>query len=594
MPSLVFTTTNAKGSQRVKLFKKITTLGQEPTNDVVFDDPSVQSNHAVIHFDGKHYNISQVSKKCVVFVNGKKEKAARLVHHDKVTLGEVELLFDLYDELAMSPDDSVNQEIASYRKLYEFTSMMMSRHTVEEILDHLMDTVIEVTGASNGFLILRDETDRFHITAARNVQRETIQHGTDYVSDTIIQQVIEERRALIVSDAMNEDAYKNAASVLDLKLSSVMCAPLIVRENLFGILYVGNNDIINLFTPHKLELLEIFASQAALVIQNALAIDELKLDQQQLKDQIDQMRQGAIIGSSEVMQDVFRKISKVAQADIPVLIRGETGTGKELVAHEIHNQSHRAKGPFVAINCGAIPQDLLESELFGHKRGAFTGAVSDKSGKFKAAHQGTLFLDEIGDMPMALQVKILRALEEHTILPVGSTKPEKVDIRVIAATNRPLEKMVETQEFREDLYYRLNVVGLELPSLKDRDDDTLLIAKYFLKRYAEEYKAKITGFSPKASEAIRLHSWPGNVRELENRVKKAIVMAEKSIIEAEDLDLENPQPPVLKTLAEAREEFQQKYILEALRYNANNRTKTAKMLDVDPRTIFRYLEKMEQ
>ena len=593
MPSLVFTSTNAKGSQRVKLFKKITTLGQEPTNDVVLDDPSVQDNHAVILFDGKHYNLSQVTKKCPIFVNGKKEKAVRLVHRDHVTLGEVELLFDLYDELAQAPDDSLNQEIASYRKLYEFTSMMMSRHTVEEILDHLMDTVIEVTGASNGFLILRDETDEFHITAARNLNKETIEHGVDYISDTIIQRVIEERRALIVSDAMSDDAYKNAASVLDLKLSSVMCAPLIVRENLFGILYVGNNDIVNLFTPHKLELLEIFASQAALVIQNALAIDELKLGQQKLQERIEQMRQGAIIGSSEVMQDVFRKISKVAQADIPVLIRGETGTGKELVAHEIHNQSNRAKGPFVAINCGAIPQDLLESELFGHKRGAFTGAVADKNGKFKAAHQGTLFLDEIGDMPLSLQVKILRALEEHSILPVGSTKPEKVDIRVIAATNRPLEKMVENQTFREDLYYRLNVVGLELPALKDRDDDTLLIAKYFLKRYSQEYKASVTNFSPKATEAIRLHGWPGNVRELENRVKKALVMAEKNIVEAEDLDLEKPQPPVLKTLAEAREEFQQKYIQEALRYNANNRTKTAKMLDVDPRTIFRYLEKMD-
>ena len=291
------------------------------------------------------------------------------------------------------------------------------------------------------------------------------------------------------------------------------------------------------------------------------------------------------------MQEVFRKVEKIAPTDISVLITGETGTGKELIAREVHNRSPRAGKPFVTINCGAIPENLLESELFGHVKGAFTGAVANKPGKFQAADGGTLFLDEIGEMPLELQVKLLRALQEKVVYRVGDTRPETVDIRIVAATNRELEKEIAGGRFREDLYYRLNVVNVELPPLRERGDDVLVIARYLLSRYSREYDAKVKGFSPNAAVAIRKHNWPGNIRQLENRIKKAIVLCESTVIGPEDLGLTGDVLPQILTLAEAKEKFQRDYINEVLELNNGNRTKTARDLGVDPRTMFRHLEK---
>jgi transcriptional regulator with PAS, ATPase and Fis domain len=247
----------------------------------------------------------------------------------------------------------------------------------------------------------------------------------------------------------------------------------------------------------------------------------------------------------------------------------------------------------VAVNCGAIPEALLESELFGHVKGAFTGAIATRMGKFQAAHGGTLFLDEIGDMPSALQVKILRALQERTVTKVGDARPEPVDLRVIAATNRVLEEEIRKGTFREDLYYRLNVVAIALPPLRERGEDLVVIGRYFLQKYAKEFDVRVRGFTPSALVAMRKYAWPGNIRELENRVKKAVVLADRALVSAEDLDL---RPEVLEPilpLAQAKEEFQKRYINEVLERNGGNRTKTAKDLGVDPRTIFRHLEKLE-
>jgi transcriptional regulator with PAS, ATPase and Fis domain len=274
-----------------------------------------------------------------------------------------------------------------------------------------------------------------------------------------------------------------------------------------------------------------------------------------------------------------------------VLITGETGTGKELVAHELHRRSPRAKGPFVTINCGAIPENLIESELFGHVKGSFTGAVMNRPGKFHLANGGTLFLDEIGELPLNLQVKLLRALQERVVMRVGSSKPEKVDIRVVAATNRVLEDMVKEGTFREDLFYRLNVVNLWLPPLRDRGDDVLIIAKMFLSKYAEELASPVRGYSPAAIAAVRKYHWPGNVRQLQNRIKKGLVLCEQTLLDADDLDLGEAQSMGIMPLEKAKEEFQRRYVLEVLERNGGNRTQTARDLGVDPRTIFRYLEK---
>ena len=399
------------------------------------------------------------------------------------------------------------------------------------------------------------------------------------------------RKPLIISDALSDAEFKNSLSVVNLKLTSVMCVPLLERGNMLGLIYVGNDNVAQLFEEAHLEVLTIFASQASLLIRNALLVNELQLDNRSLQERIERIRFGEILGSSPPMQEVFRKVQKVAATDISVLITGETGTGKELIARELHNRSARAKGPFVTINCGAIPENLLESELFGHVRGAFTGAVSNKAGRFQAADGGTLFLDEIGEMPLALQVKLLRALQERVVVRVGDTNAEPVDIRVHRRDQPRPRGGDQGGRFREDLYYRLNVVHLHLPPLRDRGDDIVVLARYMVGRYAPEYGGKVRGLTPNAIAAIKRHRWPGNIRELENRIKKAVVLSDKALLGPEDLDLTPDDLPPILPLADAKDKFQRDYINEVLALNNGNRTKTARDLGVDPRTIFRHLEK---
>jgi transcriptional regulator with GAF, ATPase, and Fis domain len=481
-------------------------------------------------------------------------------------------------------------DLDAYTKLFEFSERLMHQRDLAEVLDSLMDAVIEITNADKGFLILM-EGDTIDIKVARNLKRENIADAVSQLSDSIMAKVIKTRRPVIISDALHDDEFASAKSVMQLKLSSVICVPLLDRGRLLGAVYVGNDSIVDLFQADTMKVLTVFAAQASLIIANALLLDELRVENKRLGEKLELQRFGEIVGTSPPMQQVFRKVEKIAITDISVLITGETGTGKELIAREVHRRSPRAQKPFITINCGAIPANLLESELFGHVKGAFTGAVANKQGKFQAADGGTLFLDEIGEMPLDLQVKILRAIQEKIVVKVGDTRPEPVDIRIIAATNRDLEKEIAEGRFREDLYYRLNVVNVHLPPLRERGEDVLVIARYLLSRYAREYDSKVRGFSPNATVAIRKHNWPGNIRELENRIKKAIVLCESTVIGPDDLALSADALPPILTLQEAKDKFQREYINEVLALNNGNRTKTARDLGVDPRTIFRHLEK---
>ena len=597
MASLISVAKHISGPRHFKLYKKITTLGSNHDNDICIQHPDVTDNHAFIINDGKHFVINTANKKSLLLVNGEKIRSHILAHEDTITLGKVPLVFDLYDKLGDRENHQEFNEVEYYQKLYTFTEKISGKYDIEELLNILIDSIIDVTGAANGFLILHRSQDDYDFTVARNVNRETIANADMYVSDSIIRRVLETGKPIIVSDALSDQEFKTSASVLSLKLTSVMCVPIREAGELLGIIYVGNNNIVNLFSHDTLLVLEIFASQAALVIKNALLVNALQQDKAKLEEQLDAMRMGAIIGSCDSIKEVFRKIEKISKVDVPVLVTGETGTGKELVAKEIHRQSPRSGGPFVVINCGAIPETLLESELFGHKRGAFTGAMYDKPGKFKLASGGTLFLDEIGDMPLSLQVKILRAIEERSVAPVGSNRTEDVDIRIIAATNRSLEDDIRDGKFREDLYYRLNVIHISLPPLRERESDIELIARYFLQKLTTEYRRPhIKGFSPAARKMMEHYRWPGNVRELMNRIKKAVILCEQSLIDPEDLELSEKRKEeyTIQPLAQAREEWQKGYILQALKKNQGNRTRTAQMLDVDPRTIFRYLEKIDE
>jgi transcriptional regulator with GAF, ATPase, and Fis domain len=634
------------------LYKPVTTIGSALGNDVAIPSEGLAETHVQVLFDGRDFNLEEVDKQAEILVNGKKKRRTRLVHGDRIALGDVDLAFSIFDDPQKiarflsdpapagptgSPDSRptaamsetqlnvTQQQLAGLRKLHEFSEKLMTMSDIDRLLESMLDTVIEATGAEKGLILLNEDAFSSQpggegppadageqggteeppagsparaptpkggtIRAARNVKREAIADASGTISDSIVRKVIDTGRPVIVSDALTDSEFKTSESVLALRLSSVMCAPLVSQKHVQGVLYVGNDRVKGLFDRNQLDVLSIFAAQASLILENAMLLHALRSDKEKLVEELKDKRFGEIIGACPSMLEVFRKLQKVATTDISVLITGETGTGKELIAREIHRRSNRASGPFVVINCGAIPENLIESELFGHVRGAFTGAVASRAGKFQAAGGGTLFLDEIGELPLNLQVKLLRALQERVVFRVGDSKPEKVDIRVVAATNRILEDEIRGGRFREDLYYRLNVVNIYLPPLRDRGDDMIIIAKALLSKNAVELRSHVQGFTPQALAAIKKSPWPGNIRQLENRLKKALVLCDKSLLSPEDLDLGKEAESLILPLEKAKEEFQRKYVLEVLERNNGNRTQTARDLGVDPRTIFRYLER---
>ncbi|MBI5502453.1 MAG: sigma 54-interacting transcriptional regulator [Deltaproteobacteria bacterium] len=587
--------------RRYAIYKKLTTLGAAPDNDVVLEGPGIVPYHAVVMFDGRDFNLREVSREGEIAQNGRKRRQFRLHHSDRVGLGDVTIDFSAYDEYAGqpcagAPSPGEDRLIQGLTRLHDFSKALMGKSAVEELLPALLDSVVALTQADKGFLLMFEDGKPV-VRGSRNLgpgDSPLIAAGGDparLVSDSILKQVVERREPVLVADALHDSAFSTAQSVIDLKLCSVMVVPLLEEGNLLGVLYLGNDRVANLFDENHLRILTVFAAQASLILQKARLVERFRQDRDKYKQQVEVQTFGDLVGSSPAMLDVFARVRKVAPTDVSVMILGETGTGKELIAREIHRRSNRTKGPFVAINCGAIPETLMESELFGHVRGAFTGAVATHLGKFQAAAGGTIFLDEVGELPLSLQVKLLRVLQDRVVVKVGDTRPEKIDVRVLAATNKLLEEEVRTGRFREDLYYRLNVVTIGLPPLRERGEDIVTIANYFLKKHREELSTTVAGFAPEALAAIRRFEWPGNVRQLENRIKKAMVMCEGTLLGATDLDLAAQDLAPVVPLAQAKEDFQRRYVLEVLERNGGNRTQTAKDLGVDPRTIFRYLEK---
>ncbi len=629
-----------------QLYKTITTIGLLPENDLTLPvtilgqaaptTASKRGHSALDEYettlmsiikDGKgNWELKPMNKRVPVWVNNKKIKKHNLKEGDIIAIGDAELQFSLHDLVAPESESvggaetgegagtnpSANTETGSsggahttpgltqepkcdpggdpYQKLFQFSLSLLGKHDLEKLLDGLLDAVIDITGADKGFLLLT-AGEHPRVAAARSMDQAPIKDPESLLSDSIVRRTIAERKPLIVADAFNDSAFNASESVISLKLMSVMCVPLLDRGSILGILYVGNDSIANRFKHSSLEVLTIFAAQASLILKNAMLMNELRLDNQALRAKLEVQRFGDIIGSCDSMKAVFRRIDKVANTDINVLITGETGTGKELIAREIHRRSNRAKGPFITINCGAVPENLMESEFFGHVRGAFTGATVTRQGKFQAANGGTLFLDEIGEMNLGLQVKILRAIQEKVITKVGDTRAEPVDIRILAATNKDLQEEVVAGRFREDLYYRLNVIAIHLPPLRDREEDIMVIARYMLDKQNNEYNSQIKGFSSAAANAIKSYHWPGNIRQLENKIKRAVLLADKPLIGIEDLDLEPELLRPVMSMADAKELFQRRYINEILARNNGNRAKTARDLQVDPRTVFRHLEK---
>jgi transcriptional regulator with GAF, ATPase, and Fis domain len=456
--------------------------------------------------------------------------------------------------------------MSSYRTLFEIGKALIAESNIDRLLPQAMDQVIEQTQAERGLIIVYGDEGDIRFQAARHLDKKDLEHPDFEISRTIIQKVRASGEPVVVKNALGDPQFDQSESVTRLRLLSVACAPLRVKNEIFGVIYIDNRDLTAVFDEATGKLLGEFSDLIAVAVKNALDRKSLLDTKRVLLAERDESRgYGEIIGRSPAMQEVFNLVDKAAGLDITVLLTGETGTGKELVARELHRRSGRRDYELVALNCAATPENLLEDELFGHEKGAFTGADRRKPGWFEVANHGTLFLDEIGEMSLAMQAKLLRFMQSGEYSPLGAREIKHADVRLIAATNRQLAEMIEQKTFREDLFYRLNELEIKLPPLRERGDDMLLIADYFLGRHAKQFNKNVAGFSEEARALLLHHRWPGNVRELENRVKRAVVLAKDELISPEDFDLTAPNPPLSpsSSLQEPNFNFEKQNVIAA-------------------------------
>jgi transcriptional regulator with GAF, ATPase, and Fis domain len=419
--------------------------------------------------------------------------------------------------------------------------------------------------------------------------------GFARASRTLFRRVIRERAAVLAVDAPNESLASD--SLLGQNVQSTIGVPLFRGQEILGVLQVDNRDAPAMFTTRDVEALGVLSENASLAVANARLIARLLAAEQKLAaenqflKQRERERKGEVrlVGDSPVMAALARKLDKVVDTRVSVFIEGETGTGKELIAAAVHQRSKRRDKLFVAQNCAAFPENLLESELFGHKRGAFTGASEDKKGLFEIADGGTLFLDEIGELPLSLQAKLLRVLQEGEVRRLGATEVKHVDVRIVAATNRKLEDEVAAGRFREDLYYRLKVFPIAVPPLRDRREDIVPLAHHFLARYTREMGKAVPGFAQETLAALTAYDWPGNVRELENEVQRLLIQADASSFITPELlsasllktqNLVDQAGPRTGTLKERVEQVEKVILLEVLREHGNNKSSAARSLGI--------------
>jgi len=415
---------------------------------------------------------------------------------------------------------------------------------VEDLLERVLDSALRISGGERAYLLQKNEDGTLRIAAQRgDLDGADPREALRDMSHTILERVLDGGRTLYVADALQNPEFMAQQSVRELSLRTVVAVPLPGPDGVAGALYIDSRKASGVIEEDGVRLLEALAAQAALALETAQHRQHLVETAESLQAANRTLRRALgertafdqIMGRSPAMQRVFQILDRVVGNTASVLIQGETGTGKELVAQALHFQGPRREANFIPVNCGAIPENLLESELFGYRRGAFTGAERDHAGLVEEANQGTLFLDEIGEMPGKLQVKLLRMLQESEVRRIGDVAPRRVDVRIICATNKDLRAMVKEGTFREDLLFRINVVTVHLPPLREREDDVIFLAEAFLERVRDKFSRPQLRFGPDAYRSLRAHPWRGNVRELMNSVERAGALASNDLIAPQDL-----------------------------------------------------------
>jgi transcriptional regulator with GAF, ATPase, and Fis domain len=514
---------------------------------------------------------------------------------------------------------------ARYKRMLAVAKTLASERDLRRVLSTALDVIVELTGAERAFVWLGGVEDG-RVEAARNFDKEDVRKPAGKVSRSVLRRAIESGETVLSDNASEDSAFLGSASIGEMKLRAILCAPLVLRGETIGALYVDHRFREGGFAAEDLALILEFRDLTAVAIENARLFEENEAQRRRLEEMNtglareiaernaemesyrarlralkprDQYRYdySEIVGSSPAVREVFSILDRIIPTAFPVLIEGESGTGKELVARSIHRNGPRASGPFLSENCGAVPETLLESELFGHAKGAFTGADRTREGLFQRAHGGTLFLDEIGEMSPTMQTKLLRALQEGEVRKVGGSTVEHVDVRVISATNRNLKEAVGAGEFREDLYYRLNVLHVRLPPLRERREDVEPLLEHFLEHACAAAGVPRKTFSASALKILTSYAWPGNIRELENEVKRLVALAD-SVIGPELLE-HLTEAPLQSAGASARaglagrplRDVERQAILETLRLTGGNKAETAKRLGISRRALYDKLEK---
>jgi Nif-specific regulatory protein len=610
-------------------------VGRSPNVRIVLRDDLCSRELAEVHSDGRHWFLRDKDSLNGTYVNEEQvPRERKLVPLDEVRLGrsrfvftdDLNLLLDLPARPTRAPDKADGLEIkkrlgntrflpaaavpgatlppapevegpdvrvpqsAALGILYQLGLEMSDATTPAELCELVVDALFRATPAEVAAVLAVKEGRELEPVVYRN--RRVGPQTYHKVSQFVSHEVQTSRQAVLAENVAADHSLKNRDSIADLRVASLVCAPVMHDEHLFGLVHLYRTSQSVPLNGDDLELTIAVARQLGGVWHRQRRQASLSAENQSLRDQL--RLESELVGGSAPLKTIETQVARVAATKATVLIRGESGVGKELVARAIHKSSPRRDAAFVCLNCAALTETLLESELFGHEKGAFTGATERMAGKFESADGGTIFLDEIGEMAPSTQAKFLRVLEGHPFERVGGNTPITADVRVVAATNAPLEEAVRSGGFRRDLFFRLQVVQIDVPPLRDRADDVPLIADHFLKRFARETNRKIKGFSDAALAKLKSHRWPGNVRELRNVVERAVALGSGSQIEAADIwlsevDLGGP-PAAAEYAPVSLEAVEKKHIEATLKFTAWNKSKAADVLGIQRSTLDRKIK----
>ncbi|MFZ0861584.1 MAG: sigma-54-dependent Fis family transcriptional regulator [Candidatus Sulfotelmatobacter sp.] len=493
-----------------------------------------------------------------------------------------------------------NPPAAHLGLLYRVSRALLKEGEYGELLSGLLDTLIEGLGADRGFVVVR-EAGEFRATAARNFRSEALSRAEEAVSRSIAQSVMESGRTVLIGDASMTEPYSRQPSIQQLSLRSVLCAPLVTSDEAFALIYLENRQVADCFTEEQRNLLDEVCALAAPRLRAAVAMSQAQRRAEALEHAYS--HSDGILTADPVMAHVLQTVHQIATTDLPVLIEGETGTGKELIARAVYRHSSRVKGPFIVLNCAAIPAALIASELFGFVQGAFTGANRDRVGFIGAAHRGTLFLDEIGDLPLDLQPHLLCVLQSGEFTRLGNSRTEQVDVRFVAATNRDLESEVKAGRFRADLFFRLSAITLRLPPLRERPHDTRLLAEHFLRTAAARYGRLVPRLAEDCMSALTAYSFPGNVRELESEMSRLAALASADVPCGVELLNErirscgNGQSAVSSQATPVApmslHEMEKQLIFSVLQHTGGNRTRAAEILGISREGLRTKLQRLQ-